>query len=404
MEIPAATLSNTARNRALHVAHPYGNYHSKSLFLPRRVELTAATDYYSHRTDDRLAVLPRTLFEGKRVLDLGCNAGAISFEIRELGAKEVLGIDIDEVLIQKARGVMGAVERVEFVQGDFMQPAYFEQLFHFRTPGEDTTTLEEDATAQDTPTKRERPETILLLSITKWLHLHHHDSGLLHLFQTLYALLPSSGTLIIEPQEWANYARATKKNKELREVYKGLLIRPDFVEELVAVGLRLVGKVERVEGGFSRPLYEWRKDCTSSLFALVNLLLIPHYPAARITSSRTCVRSLEWMGEGNEIRLHNYHIVPAWHSIASQSLYFLPLRIPRAPSHEKARIPQILVKIPFVPDQVIHDEFRNYRRYSRLHSLRINRSRRRGGLCESEIGPEPRSRSWVRFPSWIVGG
>lgn len=247
-------ITNTARNRLLHAAHPYGNYHN----------------YYSHRTDSRLALLPPSLFAGKRVLDLGCNAGNISLEIKGLGARAVLGIDIDEVLIQQARALSvetaggqpngggEGVAGVEFIQGDFMQPNYFHSLFDFPTP-DLVSAIKSDATPPNA-TRRERPETILLLSITKWLHLHHHDAGLLLLFRTLYSLLPSGGTLIIEPQEWANYARATKKNKELREVYKGLRMRPDFVLELEGVGFRCVGRIERVEGGFSRPLYQWRKD------------------------------------------------------------------------------------------------------------------------------------------------
>ena len=40
--------------------------------------------YYGKRpfvTDPRLAVLPRSLFVGKRVLDIGCNEGWVTCEI-----------------------------------------------------------------------------------------------------------------------------------------------------------------------------------------------------------------------------------------------------------------------------------------------------------------------------------
>lgn len=97
-------------------------------------------------------------------------------------------------------------------------------------------------------------------SITKWLHLHHGDAGLLRLFQSLFDFLPSSGTLVVEPQEWENYKKAVGKNKLLRPVFRSLEMRPDFEEELTGVGFRLVEKIEREEGGFSRPLMVWRKD------------------------------------------------------------------------------------------------------------------------------------------------
>ena len=63
-------------------------------------------------------------------------------------------------------------------------------------------------------------DVILLLSITKWLHLHHGDAGLRRLFQRLANALPEGGMLIIEPQEQANYKAAVKKNKDLRPMFK----------------------------------------------------------------------------------------------------------------------------------------------------------------------------------------
>lgn len=52
--------------------------------------------------DIRLQVfeMHRHLFQNKDVLDIGCNVGHISIAVaRTLGAKSVVGIDIDSVLI-----------------------------------------------------------------------------------------------------------------------------------------------------------------------------------------------------------------------------------------------------------------------------------------------------------------
>lgn len=67
--------------------------------------------YYGYRNptnelDNRLICLSyhRYIFEGKDILDIGCNIGHITLCIaRDFGAKSVLGIDIDKNLIGVAR-------------------------------------------------------------------------------------------------------------------------------------------------------------------------------------------------------------------------------------------------------------------------------------------------------------
>lgn len=67
--------------------------------------------YYGYRNpqneiDSRLKCLSyhRNLFEGKEILDIGCNIGHITLSVaRDFGAKSILGIDIDKSLIGIAR-------------------------------------------------------------------------------------------------------------------------------------------------------------------------------------------------------------------------------------------------------------------------------------------------------------
>lgn len=260
------TTFNAARNRELHKLHAYGNYHSVS---PPCAQPSSSPDYYAHRTecvpDARLSALPLQLdlFLNKHVLDLGCNAGKISLEVkRYLHAASVVGIDIDATLISDATALgdkaaeLSPDHRCEFVVGDFMAPGYFEDVYLRDRTGE-----EHAMTGEDRGKGRARPDTILLLSITKWLHLHHGDAGLLALFHSLYNLLAPGGILVVEPQEWKNYKSAVKKNRDLRDVFKGIQIRPNFEAELRDVGFVMVegGFIERDEGGFSRPLMIWRK-------------------------------------------------------------------------------------------------------------------------------------------------
>lgn len=233
-EAPDSTLTNNRKNRQHHALAAYGNYRN----------------YYFHRTatvpDARLSLLPQDLFLHKAVLDLGCNAGKLTIETcKYLGATSALGIDLDNVLIEKAKEdyTKASCEESEpigfcrFLCNDFMEAGYWETF----------------ALRQGTY------DTILLLSITKWLHLHHGDDGLVSLFRNLFAILRSDGTLVIEPQEWQNYKRAVSKNTALRPVFKGLKMRPSFENELREIGFTLSTVIDREEGGFSRPLMIWKK-------------------------------------------------------------------------------------------------------------------------------------------------
>ncbi|GAA6060185.1 hypothetical protein JCM10212_005186 [Sporobolomyces blumeae] len=75
----------------------YGNYLN---YYERRNALDPLDDL-----DDRLALVPREWLKGKRVLDVGCNAGAVTIQLaRDLGAAKVTGVDIDPDLTRKAKG------------------------------------------------------------------------------------------------------------------------------------------------------------------------------------------------------------------------------------------------------------------------------------------------------------
>lgn len=55
------------------------------------------------RTDDRLPLLRGLQFAGKRVLDIGCNSGQYSLYASAMGARDVVGIDVDTNRIRQAR-------------------------------------------------------------------------------------------------------------------------------------------------------------------------------------------------------------------------------------------------------------------------------------------------------------
>ncbi|GAA5894995.1 class I SAM-dependent methyltransferase [Sporobolomyces salmoneus] len=240
---PLPPLSSRAKDAIYHREKKYGNYSNYYNFRPASTSTSNQPDPTSS-LDQRLQLLSPSLFKGKRVLDLGTNAGKISHDLRiDFEPEEVLGIDIDEVLVEDAKRIakeQGLERGLRFMMGDFMQEGWLEELSEKEGP--------------------RQFDVVLLFSVTKWLHLHHGDNGMLRLFDSLYKILPLGGVVIIEPQERENYARAVKKNKDLRRTYKTIEIWPPFEREMSGAGFKLDQRIERVEGGFSRPLLIWRKE------------------------------------------------------------------------------------------------------------------------------------------------
>ena len=90
-------------------------------------------------------VIPEDL-SGKSVLDIGCNAGFYSFEMKRRGATRVLGIDHDERYLEQARyaaSVLG-LKDIEFRRGEVWDVAalgerfdlviFMGVLYHLRHP------------------------------------------------------------------------------------------------------------------------------------------------------------------------------------------------------------------------------------------------------------------------------
>jgi len=236
-----------------------------------------------------MTLLPVEFFMGKRVLDVGCNEGWVTCEIGQFwGARQVIGVDIDDTLIRAAWRRRRTVWSLQYPEGG-------------RTPGENHSTPEPQRIERDMVNdvhiyfpascehnygplpipdrgcgafphnvtfrtadwvKDEIPEDdiqydiILGLSISKWIHLNTRDEGLRHFFYRVHQCLKIGGVFVFEPQSWDTYSKARRMSETLRENAKHLQLRPDgfgkLMEELgFSPGQRL-GVTG--EGGFRRPV------------------------------------------------------------------------------------------------------------------------------------------------------
>ncbi|KAL2314918.1 putative RNA methyltransferase C2A9.10 [Schizosaccharomyces pombe] len=213
--------------------------------------------------DPRLKCLPDSLFYEASVLDIGCNNGTVSAQIASIfGASFVLGLDIDHVLIQKAR------KHLEFVSsriGPVRNPgSIVEDQFNYypissikkfsRIPVQ----LQPPLNKQNFPhniefetadflrwESKRKFKIILALSVSKWVHLNNHDEGIIKFFGKISSLLETNGVLILEPQGWDSYLKAAKKISVFNQTPENLKIQPDAFEHLLnQAGLVLEYSIE----------------------------------------------------------------------------------------------------------------------------------------------------------------
>lgn len=252
--------------------------------------------YYHRRVDDRVPLLQVEWVRGRRVLDVGCNDGGVSLQIaRELEPACVIGVDIDTALIARAKQRLRTINRSQKRRRSVRQAegsttsTYRENDAcaveqHCRDTAEssvDSNREKRDKFAScskvsnsfsrehlsfphnvsfykmdfasgecDAGLEEESFDLVLMLSVTKWVHLHGGDSALKLLFRNARNSLRTGGLLILEPQLSISYKRARYNMRKtctdnLEKSYvpqNTLHLKPEqFTDYLLSV-----------EGGFSK--------------------------------------------------------------------------------------------------------------------------------------------------------
>eukprot|EP01135_Chromosphaera_perkinsii_P004167 Nk52_evm74s270 gene=Nk52_evmTU74s270 len=214
--------------------------------------------YYGYRNkgeldeeDPRLSIFKRGYITGKRVLDIGCNVGKLTIDIaRTLQPKSILGIDIDHVLIKRARKFASEAKSTGHPSlparslGGIVGPGtQFPFNLHFKA---------ENFVYQER--KRSDPtfDTIICLSTSKWIHLNWRDEGIKRLFRKVYQSLDrKGGVFIFEPQLLDSYKKKKGVCKVTAENYKNMKLFPnEFSEYLLSPEVGF-SSVEQINYNFS---------------------------------------------------------------------------------------------------------------------------------------------------------
>ncbi|CAI9260866.1 unnamed protein product [Lactuca saligna] len=216
-------------------------------------------NYYTYRIDQgleedpRIKIMKKEWFEGKTCLDIGCNSGLITITIaKNFGCQKILGVDIDSARIEDAHWNLRKIVKMSEIKkqhsGDSLS-----HLF-------DIVSFKKDNFVQSWSTPGEKYDTILCLSVTKWVHLNWGDEGLITLFSKVWRLLQPGGVFILEPQPWTSYV----SNRQVSEVaatnYKKLEIFPEKFQEILLdkIGFReienLSASLSGSKTGFNRPV------------------------------------------------------------------------------------------------------------------------------------------------------
>ncbi|KAG5225699.1 RNA methyltransferase [Salix suchowensis] len=257
--------SNNNHKRKHKIVFPYGNYRN----------------YYGYRIneldgDPRLKVFERDWFQGKDCLDIGCNSGILTIQIaRKFHCKSILGIDIDSDRVSDAYWHLRKFARTENVEKNSTKVARLDiknevnGAEHSASASsveiKDDISFRQENFAQSQRPSGKQYDTILCLSVTKWIHLNWGDDGLITLFSKIWRLLHPGGILVLEPQPWQSYEKNRRVSETTAMNYRTIMFRPESFREILLdkIGFRRVEDITAglsgSKAGFDRPIFVYHK-------------------------------------------------------------------------------------------------------------------------------------------------
>ncbi|XP_019163330.1 PREDICTED: probable RNA methyltransferase At5g51130 [Ipomoea nil] len=252
-------------------------------------------NYYGYRIgldeDPRLKAMKKEWFEGKNCLDIGCNSGAVTIAIaQKFCCRSILGIDIDSDRVTDSYWHLKKVERAHerlllktSKQVDSKRlnglEGHLAESLNGRTRDDseeshasgrrdlsDIVSFKKANFIKHWNTPEDVPfDTIICLSVSKWVQLNWGDEGLITLFVKAWRLLRPGGVFILEPQPWNSYHKNRLVSETTRINYQNIKIHPEDFQDVLLdkIGFRRVEDITSnasgQKSGFQRPIFAFWK-------------------------------------------------------------------------------------------------------------------------------------------------
>lgn len=209
--------------------------------------------------DPRIKVFEqhKDLFTQKNILDIGCNDGSVTLEIASrFSITSITGIDIDKELIGKAK------KNHKYMFKKSLNPNLLSVSFE----DGNYVLLDESLLETETP----RFDTILCLSVTKWIHLNFGDDGIKMMFKRVFAQLRPGGAFVLEAQPYEGYRRRKRLTETTLKHFKSIKLFPkDFKSYLLSseIGFTeyFVINESRSAKGFDRSIQVFVKEVDKNM-------------------------------------------------------------------------------------------------------------------------------------------
>lgn len=235
--------------------------------------------YYKYRidADSRVGLFESKWFHDKRCLDIGCNSGELTIRVAEVFRPSIIiGMDSDQLLIDRANDLLqqkigeSALNTVQTAKISSFVPRAVQpptSAISWSTPPDKNKRVSlgrQDSSSTKSPLhkvqfgckdilsvstsnlcdevfgssekgvlKQGDVDTILCLSLTKWIQLNSGDHGLLRLFHTVYHTLAPGGCCILEYQPWKSYINNRGASATTKKYFSEITLRPEFFEHLL---------------------------------------------------------------------------------------------------------------------------------------------------------------------------